>query len=61
MTRKLREKGQTARYTFEDIFCSTKDMQVIINKAKKIAKNRSHRPYHRRERYGKGDPCPGNT
>ena len=38
MTRKLREKGQTARYTFEDIFCSTKDMQVIVNKAKKIAK-----------------------
>lgn len=39
LTRKLRLKGQIARYTFNDIIGSSKRMKVIISKAKKIAKS----------------------
>jgi transcriptional regulator with PAS, ATPase and Fis domain len=37
LSRKLRQKGQIARYTFDDILFSTPDMQIIIDKAQKIA------------------------
>lgn len=38
LTRKLRKRGQVARYTFRDIIYSSPDMGVIIDKAKKIAR-----------------------
>ncbi len=37
LTKKLRKKGQIARYTFKDIFTASSPMQVILEKAKQIA------------------------
>ncbi len=38
LSHKLRKKGQIARYTFDDIICSSKQMKIILDKAKKISK-----------------------
>jgi sigma-54 dependent transcriptional regulator, acetoin dehydrogenase operon transcriptional activator AcoR len=38
LSRKLRQKGQTARYTFSDIVFSSREMGTIIAKAEKIAR-----------------------
>jgi len=38
LSQKLRRKGQIARYTFDDIICSSKEMRIIIDKAEKIAR-----------------------
>jgi len=37
LTKKLRKRGQVARYTFGDIFTSSADMKVILEKARHIA------------------------
>ncbi len=37
LTKKLRKKGQIARYTFADIFSASPEMQLILEKAGKIA------------------------
>lgn len=39
LTRKLRLKGQIARYTFDDIIGTSERMKIIITKAEKIAKS----------------------
>jgi transcriptional regulator with PAS, ATPase and Fis domain len=38
LTKKLRKRGQIARYTFDDIFSASPQMQIIFEKAKKIAR-----------------------
>jgi transcriptional regulator with PAS, ATPase and Fis domain len=37
LSQKLRQKGQIARYTFDDIICTSKDIKTIKKKAEKIA------------------------
>ena len=38
LSQKLRQKGQIARYAFDDIICASKSMENIIEISKKIAK-----------------------
>jgi len=38
LTQKLRQKGQIARYTFDDILSNSNQVELILEKAKKIAK-----------------------